>query len=517
MLMKGESVKRKRFPLVFLGALLLGLVQPAFSQSVLSTGVKATHHEVPLNKSYVFSLSQPASKISVGNPEVADILLLSRRQLYVVGKSLGTTNVVLWDREKSGVAVMNIEVVHDLETLKAKLHEILPHERIAVYSSQGAIVLNGEVSSLGKMDAALNLARSFLPQQKGKEGGAEGDEGLINLMNVGGAQQVMLEVKVAEIARSVLKRLKIDFHAFNPSSRWSVGAVNGGARFPNFVNQDGLELPLTFKGNPVGPNLDLFEPNTPTISAAGLFFSYLSGGFLMNATIDAAKNNNLVKILAEPTLTAQTGQEAAFLSGGEFPIPVPQGGLSNAITVKFKEFGIGLKFLPVVLDSGHINLKTAVSVSELSSDAALFIDVAGSSSRFSIPSLTTRKASTTLELSDGQTMGIAGLISDNLRENVDKLPGLGDIPVLGALFRSQNFRKDQTELVIFVTPHLARPIAPQQVRLPTDAFVEPSDLEFYLMGRLEARPAPVKGVTYPGQSQQEFEGGMEGSFGQQVQ
>jgi pilus assembly protein CpaC len=205
----------------------------------------------------------------------------------------------------------------------------------------------------------------------------------------------------------------------------------------------------------------------------------------------------MAKVLSEPTLTTLTGQEAQFLSGGEFPIPVPQGGTSNAITITFKEFGVGVKFLPVVLDSGHINLTLNVNVSELTSNNQVVLSTPGTTSTFLIPSLTKRSASSTIELANGQTIGIAGLINDNVRQFVDKLPGLGDIPLLGALFRSQEYRSGKTELVIFVTPHLARPIAPQQVRLPTDSFVPPDDLEFYLLGRMEGRKGPKPANVAP--------------------
>ena len=206
---------------------------------------------------------------------------------------------------------------------------------------------------------------------------------------------------------------------------------------------------------------------------------------MFNLAFDAAKEKGLAKILAEPTLTTQTGQQAEFLSGGEFPIPVPHG--DNGVTVEFKEFGIGVKFLPLVLDAGRINLKLNISVSELIDSNNLSISSNGVSQTFLIPRLTKRSAQSTVELADGQTIGIAGLINENLRETVTKFPGLGDIPGLGALFRSQSFQKGETELLILVTPHLVKPMVPGEIRLPTDKFQEPNDWEFFLGGQLEGR------------------------------
>ena len=222
------------------------------------------------------------------------------------------------------------------------------------------------------------------------------------------------------------------------------------------------------------------------IQDKGFFASFLSQNALFNLAFDAAKENGLAKILAEPTLVTQSGHEAQFLSGGEFPIPVPRG--LEGTTIEFKEFGVGIKFLPLVLDSERISLKLNITVSELVNDNSVIVSADGVSSTFLIPSLSKRSAQTTVELADGQTIGIAGLINENLREVVTKFPGLGSIPVIGALFRSQEFRKGETELLILVTPHLVKPLLPTEIRLPTDNFVDPSDFGWYLSGKLGGRP-----------------------------
>jgi pilus assembly protein CpaC len=221
--------------------------------------------------------------------------------------------------------------------------------------------------------------------------------------------------------------------------------------------------------------------------------------------LNAAKNNGLAKVLAEPTLTAVSGQEARFIAGGEFPIPVAQE--LGQVTIEYKEFGVGVKFLPVVLDSGLISLQVNVDVSELSNVNAAILDVPTTNQSFIIPSLTKRAATTSVEVQSGQTIGIAGLISEGLRESVNRFPGLGEVPVFGTLFRSQEFLREETELVIFVTPRLAQPMDPESIRLPTEAFVEPTDLEFYLLGKLEgSQPTDNQPDTPQG-------GGTERGFG----
>lgn len=454
---------------------------------------------VPLYKSRVLTLDAPAARISVGNADIADILILRSRQLYVLGKDLGTTNVLLWDSDERLIGTVSVEVTHDLQALKEKLHRLMPDEKIEVYSAQRNIVLAGRVSNVMNMNAALRIAQGYFKEAAGTMGQQEGTEfgamnveenkvgEVINMMSVGGAQQVMLEVKVAEIARSELKRLDVQFNSIlTRSSRWNVGGVNGGATFPDAIFQPGnVRIPIFAEPAPFGPVIDEFAPTDMVIQDKGFFASLLTENFLFNLAFDAAKEKGLAKILAEPTLTTQTGQQAEFLSGGEFPIPVPRG--DRGVTIEFKEFGVGVSFLPVVLDSDRINLKLGISVSELVSDNAVAITVDGTTSTFFIPQLTKRSAESTVELADGQTIGIAGLINESMRESLTKFPGLGDLPGLGALFRSQNFQKNETELLILVTPHLAKPVLPGDVRLPTDNWSEPGDFGFFLGGRMSSR------------------------------
>ena len=477
---------------------------------------------LPLFKSRVLKLNTAAARVSIGNPDVADILIVGATQLYVLGKDLGTTNVHLWDRSNNLIGTVSVEVTHDVESLKFKLHSMMPNETIEVHSVQRSLVLGGRVSSVIAMETALRMAEAYLAQvQPGKsvqqfeqtDASRREDKtvgGVINMMEVSGGQQVMLEVKVAEIARSELKRLNAQFNLLKiGGGNWNGGGVNGGATFPDAIFKPGdVRVPVFDAAAPFGPVIDEFTPNPMQIENQGLFASFLSSSTLFNFALDAAKEKGLARILAEPTLTTLNGQEASFLSGGEFPIPVPRG--DEGVTIQFKEFGVGLKFLPLVLDSKTINVKLNISVSELVDTNTIGIATQNSTATFVIPALSKRSANAVIELREGQTMAIAGLINENTRSVVTKFPGLGELPVLGALFRSQQFQNNETELVIMVTPHIAKPIRPQDIRLPTDQYLKPSDVDFYLMGRMEGREK-VSPVPAP-----ENTGGAQTNFGHSV-
>ena len=498
--------------LLVAGGVLPAVAQQGSDRAPIMLNSQARHSSLTVaqNTSQVIDFAHPVKILSVGNPEVADIVVVGSRQIYVLGKSLGNTNVVLWDRNNKVQATLDIQVTPDLESLKARLHELLPGERIQVRAANGQIILGGEVASAARMDSALRIASSFA--RSGEEAAA-----VLNLMQVCGAQQVMLDVKVAEVSRSLVKRLDSQFNVLNiAGSALRIGAVKGGATFPDAVFEgagtSGRVPALPQMGTPLGPMIDEFAPVTPTIEDAGIFASYQRGDYLINMVLDAANREGVAKILAEPNLTTLTGQPAQFLAGGEVPIPVPEG--DGQVTIDYKDFGVGLNFLPVVLDSGVINLSVDVSVSDLSNNNAVLLGVGESSSQFYVPSLIKRSASSTLELASGQTIAIAGMLSESLREDVSKLPGLGDVPILGALFRSQEYIKDQTELVIFVTPRLAQPIAPEQARLPTGSFVAPSDVEFYLLGRMQGRePGTPTATQAPDPLLNRRAGGTEGRFG----
>jgi pilus assembly protein CpaC len=518
----------KKVACVFLVFILCGVDHAIAALS--SADIKTTKIQVALNKSKLITLHSNIEEISQGNPAIADFPMdmeaaestfMPPNQVMIRGKSLGTTNLYLWGAKGKIIQVLDIEVTHDLTTLKAKLHELLPNESIGVRSSQKNIVLSGEVTTLANMQNAIQLAGSFLGASTTLGGGNTGGSGgsgninvatntaqprvdpsasgvpqIINLMSVGGAQQVMLDVKVAEINRTVLKGLNVHFSALQTSNNFSIGAINGG----------GILNPTSIGG--------LLNPHS--FSAGAVFLQAISGEFIFNLTIDAANEQGLAKILAQPTLTTLSGQTATFLSGGEFPIPVPQAsGGNGAITIQFKPYGVGLKFVPIVLDSGRINMNMNISVSELSQDASVIAQAGTTKSEFAIPSLTKREASSTLELADGQTMSIAGLISEKMKESINKFPGLGDIPGLGILFRDSKFAKDTTELVIFVTPRLAKPVLAQNALLPTDSFIEPDNVDFFVLGRTESRKVRNRWVDKDVATRSN-KGGLDGDYGQQL-
>jgi len=456
---------------------------------------------LPVFQSHTLTLDRAAKRVSIADPEIADVVVLSPTEYYVLGRDVGVTNLIVWDREGGGRSSFEVEVTHDLEGLKTRLFRLIPGNSIEVTSAQRSIVLSGRVPSATTMNTAIRLAESYLARldnaRRGREAESEKSETqrntnrpsgeTINLLEVSGAQQVMVEVRVAEVARSELKRINARFNAFGVRGNWSGGGVNGGASFPDAMfGPSGARIPSVSSNSSsvVAPVLDEFAPNDLVIANQGIFTSYFSDSFAFNLALDAAKDQGLAKILAEPTLTTLTGQEATFLSGGEFPIPVPQS--DRSVTIAFKDFGISLKVLPTVLAEDRINTKLEVSVSEISNATSVVLNPTQTSSTFVVPSLTRRNATGTVELADGQTIALAGLFSDNVRSMVSKFPGLGSLPVLGALFRSQDFVKGNTELVILVTPRLARPIDPKSLDLPTDRYRQPDDWDFYMMGRISA-------------------------------
>ncbi|TDJ27973.1 MAG: type II and III secretion system protein family protein [Gammaproteobacteria bacterium] len=469
------------------------------SSDVISGGSQLV---VPLFKSRVLRLDTPAARISVGSPDIADILILRATQLYVLGQDLGTTNVLLWDSEDRLIGAVNVEVTHDLESLKEKLFELLPNEPIEVYAAQRSIVLAGEVSSIISMNAAMLIADTYLAQvatavdaqqfeQESQSGGEDQTAGeIINLMQVGGVQQVILEIVIAEINRAELRRLNAQFNSFHLSGDWNYGGVNGGAHFP-----DADVGPVFGSIAPWGPAIDAFAPADMVIGNQGLFASFLDADSLFNLALDVAKTNGLSKILAEPTLTTLTGKQAYFNSGGQIAVRTSNG--FGDVNTVFKDFGVSVRFTPIVLGSGLINLTIEAEVLEIVNRDPEALEFGQ------------RKVSSTVELREGQTMALAGLIDSRLQSSIEKFPGLGSIPVLGALFRSQAYRAGETELVIMATPHLAKPIAPENIRLPTDGFVNPGDAEFYLLGRLEGRASGAS----PGRS---AAGTSEATFGHQL-
>lgn len=408
-----------------------------------------------VGKSTLLRLPAPIDRISVGNPAVADVTLTSNRELYVLGKSMGSTNVILW-RKGGPTTVLDVMVHMDGAGLQQQLATILPEEKeIQVRATAGTVVMTGTVSSAVKADHAVSIAESFLrvANPGAGQGSGNGSNGrnngpkVINLLQIAQPQQVMLDVKVAEVSRTLLDKL--------------------GAR---------LDLARTTGSLTYGIITSALQDVFGSLAAVDRRGNLIS--------IDAKREDGLVKVLAEPNIVAVSGQEASFLAGGKVFIPVARNNNNGTttITLEEKEFGVGLKFTPVVLDGGAIHLKVAPEVSELSKTGSPFVTAGGATAV--LPSFTTRRAATTVQLRDGQSLAIAGLIKNNVTETINRFPFLGEIPVLGALFRSSEFQTDRSELIFVITPRLIKAL-PGDVALPTDNFTPPSRSEMLLGGKLE--------------------------------
>jgi pilus assembly protein CpaC len=439
-----------------------------------SEGVRAGELSVPLNKSQVLRSDRPYAKALIGNPEIADILPLSDQSLYVLGKKMGTTSLTLYDRQSRLIAVVDIAVGPDVISLKRQLSELMPDDQVGARIANDSVILEGIVSSGPAADRAVQVAETYAP---GK---------VINLLSVGSAQQVMLEVRFSEIKRGALKDLGLSGFVSGSGDHGFQGAFGGGA---SLVSSTGSTT-TSFTDPITGVTTTSSTPNPPTLALGAIVdsFGILSrmfriGGLNIDATLNALERKGVVTTLAEPTLVALSGETASFLAGGEFPIPVAQGNSGGdggtAISVQFKPFGVSLAFTPTVLADGVINLEVAPEVSSIDPTASVVIN------NLRVPGLQTRRAKTTVELRDGESFAMAGLLRRDFQDTVRQFPILGSIPIIGALFRSTNFQKEETELVIIVTPRLVRPVRAAAMRLPTDRATPPDEADLFLLGRTD--------------------------------
>lgn len=393
-------------------------------------------------KSMLLPLSEPAVRISVGNPDVADVTLINAKEIYVLGKKIGITNLIIWSANGK-TTLRDVSVGLDTGVLQSRLAQWVPTtEPLMIDVMADTLVLRGRVPDAVKAHRIVSLAEAYTGGKK-----------IINMLRVEGRQQVMLEVKVAEVSRTLLDELGVDINLTRTSGSTSVSLLS------QFL----------------------------TNGAAALTAARANG--MTTITLTAEMKKGLVKILAEPTITAISGQEGSFLAGGKIFIPVPQGGVSNAITLQEKEYGVGLTFTPTVLEDGLINLKVIPEVSELSQLGTTVKALNGQVSV--LPSITTRRASTTVQLKDGESFAIGGLIKSNVTEAIRAFPILGELPILGALFRSTAFQNEKSELLFVVTPRLAK-TSETALALPTDYFRLPSRTEFMLGGQIEATPSASK-------------------------
>jgi pilus assembly protein CpaC len=391
--------------------------------------------QLALNKSRIITTDRPFTELSVGASAIADVVALSRTSFYVLGKAVGSTNVIVRDRDQV-VGVYDVSIGYDVDSLKRKVFEVSPNEPVEIRAAHDSIVLSGSVSDASRATAIAALAERYAP---GK---------VTNMMAVSGSQQVMLEVKFAEIQRSALKDIGAELELTDIDGDETFGAIT----------LDGLN-PLNY--------------------FAGAVTFVDAGEFRLDVAFDLLEQKGLVRTLAEPNMVALSGDTAKFLAGGEFPVPVAQDndGGSSTITVEFKEFGVGLSFTPTVTGKDAINLELAAEVSAIDPSVSFTLG------DISVPGLKVRRTNTTVELRDGQSFAIAGLIQDDLTNQIRAIPGLGDIPIIGALARSEGFERRQTELVVLITTRLVKPVSNKQLAMPTDFVVPPSELDFFMFGK----------------------------------
>jgi pilus assembly protein CpaC len=422
-----------------------------------------------VGKGLLIRLPRAAGTVFIANPEVADVVVKTPALIYLQAKTPGDTALYAVDPQDRVLMNAPVRVEHDLSRVRESMRAVAPGENVQVSSLDNSLVLSGNVSSAGRAERMRSLAAAIAGETKGS---------VINRLSVATPNQVNIRVKVAEIDRQVLKSLGVN---------WQKPAAG----------QAGSHVldPISF--NTTNPTV--VGASTP--AALGVTFGGTS--WLTTATINALAQENLITTLAEPNLTATNGQPASFLAGGEFPVPIAQpaaSGAAGTLTVEFKQFGVSLDVTPTIIDAQHLNLRIRSEVSQLSSNGAVSVPLSATST-VTIPALTERRAETTVELGSGQSYLLAGLLQNTDTQNISKVPALGDIPIIGQLFRSQQFQRNETELVIIVTPYLVKPTATMaKLATPTDGFVAPNDVQ-QIINEGEYRqtlPGPAKGPVGAG-------------------
>jgi len=517
--------------------LIVGLVQaasPALSQGVAGQGevvrVNLSNQgsasqsvSIPKGKSAIIELPADVRDVMVSDPKVADAILRSSRRIYVLGVSTGQTDAVFFDAAGHRMLSLNIRVDIDFSAVAQSINRIVPGSQVHVDAVNNSLILSGMVANLADADKAVQIAQQFTTKP----------EAVINMLSIAGKEQVMLKVRIVEMQRSVIKQLGFNLSAIagqlgsaqfllNSAATYGIngailGGLSGGYSL-NTTQQPELQAPCATGTCPVvvrGGNIPTFTGTYTNSTSAAVNYTLPSGvtetvpaGATINypykpgnataatiattagssrlnqagSAIQAFESVGLVRVLAEPNLTAVSGESARFLAGGEFPVPTGED-TTGRVTVDFKPYGVGLGFTPVVLSSGRISLKISTEVSELS-NAGSFTLATGSTASLTIPSLTVRRAETSVEMPSGGSMMIAGLLQEETKQDIDSTPGLADLPVLGALFRSRDYQEGETELVVIVTPYLVSPTNPSNLQTPADGFQVANDAETDLLGRM---------------------------------
>src|SRR5882724_3915714 len=506
--MSGVRVSRKSgrkslvFGVMILGAALTWLCSAdrtgaadrgAGGSAIISEMSDVQKVKLTVNKSRTFRVETPFSTVVAGSPDIADVRSLSDHVIYIQGKQTGTTNIILFDNTMRQIGILDVEVSIDTGNLQQNIQSSTGTRGIHVSAAEGQVVLSGTAVDAVAAERAMAIATGTVPK-----GGV-----IVNAMNVAAPQQVMLEVRFLEVNRSAGRDLGVNLSAANANGtnigNSGLGGVTAAGRSPiGGINTS--PGPLGAGGSPVG------SPPTGSLPLLGTFGTLLgvagnaapapfgslltsiirtSNGGSVDLLISALETKGLVRSLAEPNLIALSGDSARFLAGGEIPVPTVQPGSGNAvstITTQYKPFGVELAFVPTVLSRGTINLRIEPSVSEL--DFTNAVTIAGTT----IPALTSRNARTTVELRDGQSFAIAGLLQTRNRQDISQVPWIGSVPVLGTLFRSSSYQQHETDLVIIVTPRLVAPAAPgQTLASPLDSRLPANDVDFFLNGQMEVR------------------------------
>ncbi|MDU8942951.1 type II and III secretion system protein family protein [Ovoidimarina sediminis] len=453
----------------FLKAALLGFAIVTTSVPVAEAqtlrvlrGEASSTLNVAINRAVVVEAEEPFAELSIANPGIADISTLSDRTIYVLGRAPGRTTLTLLGPEGNLIANVEVAVAPDVAEFKERLRQILPGEGIEVRTANDGIVLSGVVSSIVKLDRALDLAERYAPGR------------VSNLMVVGGTQQVQLKVRFVEMQRSVSKGLN------GALTGGDVGTESAG----DFALGNSNIVPGTAIGSPGGTE---FQLATPANSGGQLNIAFQIGGMQLGILLEALEAKRLVRTLSEPNLVALSGQQATFLAGGEYPIPVSDG--DGGTQIEFRPFGVQLTFIPRVTDGDNINLQLTAAVSSIDPTITVGSGVT------TVNAFRKRETQTTVEMRDGQSFAIAGLLEDDFQDAVSQTPWLGDIPVLGALFRSAEYQREQSELVVIITPHLVSPTRGEALALPTDRVRLPTESELFLMGSTVGGISPHSGAA----------------------
>jgi pilus assembly protein CpaC len=427
---------------------------------------------VPVGRSELMTTGVPMGEVIVANPEIADVYVHGRTKVSVIGKMVGTTTVRIFDQKSRLLRASDVVVTYDLPAIRKALRDYLPYERIGVNMVNTRVALSGNISSAEAAKTAIEIAEQYVTadvaEMRGprKVLGPDEKSAVINLMKITAGQQVMLRIRVGEIQRTAIKNLGVSLQAQkNGSLGFSIGTSNG--RLAPDVDGDSIRA-FDFGTFAAGEN-----------AFADLGAVYNGSSWNLGAQLEALERRGLFKVLAEPNLVALSGEQAEFLAGGEVPIPVPQD--QQTITIEYKPFGVAVRFTPLVLSENRIRIQVQPEVSEVSNER--IITVQG----FDAPSFNTRRASTTVELAPGEGFMIAGLIKDTLLSQIDQLPGVGEIPVLSALFRSTSFQRNETELIIAVTPYIVDPAKSGDIKMPTDDFRAATFVESIFLGAVGAQ------------------------------